>query len=94
MSGFVKTPPSDLAIERTKQKAFKTLHIDPDAELTVSPEDIARRFQELAKMAHPDIALQAGRQQGKSEARKHIASLQDLRDAKDFLIKYVRNKDD
>lgn len=77
-SGFTKPPSNVLAIELAKQRALKTLGMGP-----VNPFkkcDVMTYFRMKAKKLHPD-----------TEEFTEMAGggLQELREAKDLLIKWL-----
>ncbi len=83
MGGFTKTPAGSLAVQRRKVKALQILGLDARKEYTV--EQVKSQFAELAKAGHPD-----------ANDEIHVAptNLNDLRHAKDFLVKYLGESDD
>ncbi len=86
MTGFTTTPPSDLAVQRRRTKALQILGFDIKG--TFTEEQIRLQYSELVKAGHPDAAGTF------SEEPPGQAQLNDLRHAKDFLLKQLGDADD
>ena len=84
MTGFTKTPQSALALELVKQKALKTLGIGPvDMFKAV---DVMTYYRARARAWHPDASSHG------SIEEAYQVNLQELREAKDFLIAYLEDQ--
>lgn len=77
MSGFMKAPTSDLATERRRSKALGLLKLDLRTPFTA--DQVRSRFRELVTEAHPDSG----------GVPNSSTNINDLRNAKDFLVKYA-----
>lgn len=79
MSGFTKTPLSDLAVEHHKQSALRTLGMGP-----INPfkaPDVMTYYRMKVKGMHPDAGI--------NNVVLLSDDLQEMREAKDFLIKWL-----
>ncbi len=84
MTGFVKTPQSDLAIRRKVQKARVLLDLEG---ALLTDEVVRKAFVVAAKGAHPDSG-----EYNSEDYFKH--SLEDIRKARNTLIEFMENYDD
>ncbi len=86
MTGFTTTPPSDLAVQRRRTKALHILGFDIRGKVT--EEQVRLRYNEMVKAAHPDAMGQF------TEVPPSRTDLNDLRHAKDFLLKQLEKDDE
>ena len=75
-SGFTKKQPTILQTDRRRQIELSVLQLEAGA----TGEEINTQFRLLAKQGHPDTSC-VGHQ------AQHNVSLQNLREAKDWLLK-------
>ncbi len=83
MAGFTRKEDSELSVQRKKEKALRVLAFDRLDR--PNKDDIMQRYRSFVKAWHPD-SLDALK-----EAVEHrpAHTLDELRQAKDFLVKYL-----
>ena len=82
---FIKKPETELQAKRKLQKAGKLLGFSKNQAVTA--DMVRKRFAELAKRLHPDMSDYQG------DDLKGLA-LDDVRKAKDLLLKHMEADDD
>ena len=75
-NGFIKKQPSILQTDRRRQVELKALQLQPGA----TAEEIRAQFHVLVKQGHPDTS-------NMGHTAQRTPSLQNLREAKDWLLK-------
>lgn len=83
MTGFTKTPQSELAIELVKQKSLRTLGMLP-VSIFKAP-DVMTYYRAKVKSLHPDSIKGEG-------TDPVVQNFHELRMAKDFLIGWLEDK--
>lgn len=87
-SGFTKPPRSSLYKTLAMQRATRLLGIDTDTSV-FNKEDVLASYRDAVREKHPD-----GISTYRSWGPLGYSTLQELRDAKDFLIKWLGENGD
>jgi hypothetical protein len=83
MAGFTQKEDSELVVLRKVEKAKRALQFDRFDTLT--KDMVMDRYRSLVKAHHPDMA-------GQVSELPPAASLDELRQAKDYLVKQLESK--
>lgn len=84
MAGFTRKEDSELVVRRKVEKAKRALEFDRFEPVT--KEQVMERYRTMVKVSHPDSA-------GEVSELPPAASLDDLRQAKDYLVRHLERDD-
>jgi adenylate kinase len=85
MAGFIKKEDSELVVARKVEKAKRVLKFDRFE--MVNKGQVLTRYRTMVKALHPDTATSV-------VANAPAAAFNDLRQAKDYLVKQLEKNDD
>lgn len=85
MAGFTRKEDSELVVKRKVEKAKRALEFDR-FEL-VNKGQVLTRYHTMVKASHPDSA-------GEVSELPPVASLDELRQAKDYLVKHLESRNE
>lgn len=86
MAGFTQKEDSELVVQRKKEKAVRVLGFDRFHRPTTKSE-IMKRYTDMVKAMHPDA-------RGKTPLFNAPYTLEEIRQAKDYLVKHLEKEND